>query len=240
LYNEKHNEANGEGNHDGEPNNYSYNYGVEGPTRRPAVEAIRLRQIKNCLASLLLSQGVPMLLAGDECRRTQLGNNNAYCQDNEIAWFNWKLAEKNESLRRFAAGLAAFRKAEPTVRQMEFLRGQPMGADDLLDVNWFSPSGGQAEWSGDSRSLTCLLAAVPPAEPGDPPNHHVLMLFHAGSDARHFLLPLPARGKNWRLFVDTAAESPKDIYPDLDGPPPPVNGIVTLEARSMQVFVARD
>ena len=114
------------------------------------------------MASLLLSQGVPMLLAGDECRRTQLGNNNAYCQDNEITWFNWKLVERWESLRRFCAALVAFRKAEPTVRQPDFLRGQPVRPGGLPDVSWFSSSGGQVEWSGDSRSLVCLLAALPP------------------------------------------------------------------------------
>ena len=145
------------------------------------------------MASLLLSQGVPMLLAGDECRRTQSGNNNAYCQDNEISWFNWKLVEKHAGLRRFCAALVAFRRAEPTVRQTDFLRGQPAAPGGLPDVSWFSPSGGQVEWFGDSRSLVCLLAAVPPEDPLSPPNHHVLMLIHAGTDARHFILPPIAR-----------------------------------------------
>jgi glycogen operon protein len=239
-YSEKHNDANGENNYDGERNNYSYNYGVEGPTRRTAVESMRLRQIKNMMASLLLSQGVPMLLAGDECRRTQSGNNNAYCQDNEITWFNWKLVEKNEGLWRFCSSLTAFRTAEPTVRRSEFLQGQPHGPGGLPDVSWFSSSGGQAEWSGDSRSLACLLAAAPPENSSSPPTHHVLMFFHAGSDARHFVLPSPARDLAWRLFVDTAAESPHDIYPKLNGPSLPGNGIVTLESRSMKVFVARN
>ncbi len=238
-YSEKHNEANGEANRDGESNNYSYNYGVEGPTRRMAVESVRLRQIKNLMASLLLSQGVPMLLSGDECRRTQLGNNNAYCQDNDLTWFNWKLAERNESIHRFCAALVAFRRAEPTVRQPDFFRGQPRRPGDLPDVSWFSSSGGQVDWSGDSRSLVCLLAAVPSDDPLSP-NHNVLMLFHAGTDARHFILPQAARDLPWRLFVDTSTDSPADIYPNLDGPPPADNGIVTLEARSMKVFVAPD
>ncbi len=239
-YSEKHNEANGENNFDGEKNNYSYNYGVEGPTRRTAVENIRLRQIKNMTASLLLSQGVPMLLSGDECRRTQLGNNNAYCQDNEITWFNWKLVEKYESLQRFCAAVVHFRRAEPTVRQMDFLQGEPTGLSGLPDVSWYSNTGGQVDWSGDSRSLACLLAAASPETPSAAPNHHVLMMFHAGVDARHFTLPTIARGLPWRLFLNTAAESPNDIYPDLDGPPPPDNGIITLESRSMVVFVAQD
>ena len=184
-----------------------------------------------------------MLLAGDECRRTQSGNNNAYCQDNELTWFNWKLVEKHEDLQRFVAALVAFRRANPTVRQPDFLRGQPARSDGLPDVSWFSSSGGQAEWSGESRSLTCLLGGVPRSPGKDkssPPSYHVLMFFHAGVDARHFIVPLVARGIAWRLFVDTAAESPNDIYPSLDGPPPPSNGVVTLESRSLKVYVAAD
>ena len=238
-YNEKHNDANGEENHDGDNNNYSYNYGAEGPTRRAAVETVRLRQIKNLMASLLLSQGVPMLLAGDECRRTQNGNNNAYCQDNEISWFDWRLVEKNAGLLRFCESLIAFRRAEPTVRQTDFLRGRPAGLFELPDVSWFGPSGGQVEWFGDSRSLVCLLGAVPPEHSHSPPNHHVMTLIHAGTDSRHFVLPPAARAIDWYLFLNTAAESPCDIYPSLDGPSP-TSGVVTMEARSMAVYVARD
>ncbi len=240
TYSERHNEANGEGNYDGDRANYSYNYGVEGPTHRAAIESVRLRQIKNMAASLLLSQGVPMFLSGDECRRTQAGNNNAYCQDNEISWFDWRLIEKNKGLLRFVQSLVAFRRAEPTVRQTNFLHGDPHEPGRLPDVSWFGPSGGQVEWSGDSRSLVCLLGAIRPEDADSPPNHHVLMLIHAGADARHFVLPPVARAMDWRLFVNTAAESPADIYPDLDGPASAGGGVVTMEARSMVVFVARD
>lgn len=238
-YNEKHNENNGEDNRDGDNNNYSYNYGAEGPSRRSAVESVRLRQIKNMMASLLLSQGVPMLLAGDECRRTQGGNNNAYCQDNETSWFDWRLIEKNAGLVRFCESLIAFRRSEPTVRQIDFLRGRVAGASPLLDVSWFSPSGGQVDWLGDSRSLICLLGAVPQTDLQSPPNHHVLLLIHSGTDSRHFVVPTAARSLDWRLFLNTAAESPCDIYPTLDGPTPQ-SGVVTMEARSMVVYVARD
>jgi glycogen operon protein len=179
-----------------------------------------------------------MLLAGDEIGKSQLGNNNAYCQDNDLTWFNWKLTERNEALRRFFATLAAFRRAEPTVRQPDFLHGQPRQPGGLPDVSWFSSSGGQVEWSGDSRSLVCMLGAVPSSDPEGKPNHNVLMLFHAGVDARHFILPQAARDVPWRLFLDTAAENPADIYPNLDGPPPASNGIITLESRSLKVFVA--
>jgi glycogen operon protein len=243
-YNQKHNEANGEENRDGDNNNYSYNYGVEGPTRRAAVETMRLRQIKNMMASLMLSQGVPMMLAGDECRRTQCGNNNAYCQDNEISWFNWKLIEKNAGLVRFCQSLIAFRKAEPTVRQINFFRGQPHQPGGLCDVSWFSASGGPMDWMGDGRSLVCMLAAIPrenlEENPDAKPNHNVLMLFHCGADARHFTLPPLARNMDWRLLLNTALESPEDIYPDCDGPAIPPNNIVTLEPRSMVILVSVD
>jgi glycogen operon protein len=192
------------------------------------------------MASLLLSQGVPMLLAGDECRRTQQGNNNAYCQDNEISWFDWRLVEEHQGLRRFCQALVAFRRSEPTVRQTDFFRGQPRRPGGLPDVSWFGPSGGAIDWASDSRSLVCLLAAAEPAEPLSSPNHHVLMLIQAGTDARHFILPQAARGLPWRLLLNTTAASPNDIYPNLDGPPAPSNAVVPMEARSMVVYIAPD
>jgi isoamylase len=239
-YNEKHNEANGEGNRDGENYNYSYNYGIEGPTKRKSVERVRLRQIKNMLASLLLSQGVPMLLMGDECRRTQQGNNNAYCQDNEISWFDWDLAARHKGLRGFVEALAAFRKAEPTARQTNFLSGKPNRVGGLPDVSWFNAAGVPIDWNADAHSLTCLVAAAVPLGALEPPNHHLLMMFHAGVDPRQFIIPPAVRSYSWRLFLDTAAKSPKDIHPGLDGPPPPGDGVVELEGRSMVCHVALD
>jgi len=239
-YNEKHNEANGEGNRDGENNNFSYNYGIEGPTRRESVERTRLRQIKNFLATLLLSQGVPMILSGDECRRTQQGNNNAYCQDNAISWFDWKLIKKHEGLSHFCSALVAFRKSEPTVRQTNFLSGQPRRPGGLPDASWYNPAGQTVDWNANASSLTCLLAAVPPQDPLDPANHHVLMMFHAGSDPQRFYVPPIARRLLWRLLIDTAAKYPRDMYPGRNGPPPAADGIVELEGRSLVCFVARD
>jgi isoamylase len=239
-YNEKHNEANLEGNRDGETNNYSYNYGVEGPTRRTTVENIRKRQIKNMLATLMLSQGVPMILSGDECRRTQNGNNNAYCQDNAISWFNWSLVEKNQSLWRFCQALIAFRRAEPSVRRKNFLYGEPPLPSGLPDVTWFNAAGGEVDWTADEQSLMCLIAAAPRQDRLAPENHHLLMMFNAGAEAESFSIPAAVRPIPWRTFINTAAESPADIYPALDGPPAPANGLVRLEGRSLVVFVAAD
>jgi glycogen operon protein len=239
-YSHKHNEANGERNGDGDNNNYSSNHGVEGPTTRRSIEIVRLRQIKNMLASMMLSQGVPMLLFGDECRRTQQGNNNAYCQDNAISWFDWRLVRKNEQLVRFCQSLIEFRKAEPTVRRTDFLTGQPVRPGGLPDVSWYSPSGDPVDWSSGYGSLMCLYGAAPRRDLSDLPNHHVLIMFHAGNHAHKFMIPKPARGLSWWLFVNTAAPSPRDIYPDLKGPPPALSGAVEMESRSLMCFVARD
>ncbi|HLA85094.1 MAG TPA: glycogen debranching protein GlgX [Thermoguttaceae bacterium] len=240
-YNEKHNEANGENNFDGDNNNYSYNHGVEGPTRRAAVERVRERQIRNLLASLMLSQGVPMLVAGDECRRTQDGNNNAYCQDNEMSWFDWRLPTKHAALRRFAEALIAFRRLEPTVRQTNFLSGLQIRPDGLSDVSWCNADAGPVDWAKNDPSLVCLLAAVPrKKDRKTPPNHHILLLSHAGTEPRTFRLPPVSKKIHWRTFLNTAAAPPEDVYPELNGPAPPRDGEVLLESRSMICFVAPD
>ena len=239
-YNDKHNEANGENNRDGDNNNNSYNYGVEGPTNHRGIERVRQQQIRNMLATLLLSQGTPMLVFGDEFRRTQMGNNNAYCQDNKISWVNWELLKRNRSVFRFVQTLIAFRRMEPTVRQATFLTGQPRREGGLPEVSWHSPEGRAMDWQHDQRSLCCLMAAVPPDSSEDRRNHHVLLMFHAGTEPQAFMLPSIAREEDWRLFVDTAAKSPDDIYPDLNGPKPPRDGAVILEARAMKCFVARE
>ena len=238
-YAEKHNEGNAEGNRDGENNNYSSNYGVEGPTRRPEIEALRLRQAKNMLATLFLSQGVPMLPAGDECRQTQRGNNNAYCQDNALSWFDWKLVEKNEGLVRFCRSLIDFRRTQPAVRRTVFLNGEPAQPGDLPDVLWFGPDGRKKNWTADSPSLTCFFAAGP-TELGQAPGRHVLLMFHAGPSPREFAMPVLPKPITWRLLLDTRQLSPNDIFPNLDGPIPPPLGRVCLDHHSMMAFVSAD
>ena len=235
-YVHKHNLANGEGGRDGDNNNYSDNYGVEGPTSRQTVERLRLRQIKNMLATLMLSQGVPMLLSGDECRRTQGGNNNAYCQDNGVSWFDWSLVEKNADLVRFSKALIHFRRDEPAVRRTTFLRGEPVLSGALPDVSWFNADGQTFDWRQNDHSLVCLLGA-----PKDNAlaGRNVLILFHGGFAPRDFHLPQAARGIAWRLFVDTSAATPKDIYPACDGPAPPARGKLTLAERSLVCYVSK-
>ncbi|MCP4194089.1 MAG: glycogen debranching enzyme, partial [Planctomycetaceae bacterium] len=145
-YNDKHNLANGEENRDGDNNNHSFNFGCEGPTDSEEVKSLRTRQIKNMLLTMMMSQGVPMIVSGDECRRTQDGNNNAYCQDNETSWFDWKLVEENEGLLRFARGLIHFRRGQPSVRRHWFLSGQKIVDRLIADVTWFDCTASTVDW----------------------------------------------------------------------------------------------
>jgi glycogen operon protein len=237
-YREKHNDANGEQNRDGDNCNYSDNYGLEGPTTKPEVETLRARQVKNMLTSLMLSQGVPMLVFGDECRRTQQGNNNAYCQDNDISWFDWSLVEKNADLVRFVQSIIRFRREQPTVRREQFLTGRPEHEGALPDVSWYSALGTAVEWHGNDGTLICFLKAPRDvASPDGTPARDVLLLVNATGSPREFILPPVAKGTQWRLFIDTAAESPCDVYPDYDGPPPPRSRRLTLSYRSLCCFV---
>jgi glycogen operon protein len=237
-YLDKHNEANQEGNRDGDNNNFSNNYGVEGPTRQKHINAIRLRQIKNNLATLLLSQGVPMLLFGDECRRTQNGNNNAYCQDNKISWFDWDLVEENAELVRFFRELISFRRRQPTVKRRNFLSGKPAHTGALPDVSWFSSSGAPVDWKTKERALTCLLGPPGLAEDAEQLGRPLLLLFNAGAQPVDVVIPDAARNMPWRTFLDTAAPTPHDIFTQADGPPIPPAGRMTLVDRSMRCFVA--
>jgi glycogen operon protein len=237
-YRDKHNEANGEGNRDGDNNNYSHNYGVEGPTRRKDVDAVRRRQIKNMLSTLLLSQGVPMILMGDECRRTQMGNNNAYCQDNELSWFDWQLAEKNDGLVRFVSSLIKLRRGQPTVRRKRFLTGIPNHEGALPDVSWYNALGVAVDWHSD---ILALIAILTPPKPEDDPQglgRSVMLLTNSSNAPREFIVPAIAKGAKWRLFADTAAESPNDAFPEFDGPLLAVTRRMTLKEHSLCCFVA--
>jgi glycogen operon protein len=237
-YNHKHNAANGEDNRDGENNNYSENYGVEGPTRRRSIDRIRARQIKNLLATLLLSNGVPMLLMGDECRRTQHGNNNAYCQDNAISWFDWNLVERHADLVRVVRTLIEFRKNQPSVRRTSFLTGQTPPGASLPDVSWYMPAGKPMDWRQEQNSLTCVLSALPDGNHQESDARHLLIFFHAVDAPMEFRIPSKVARLPWRLFFDSSAASPQDIYPALDGPSPPAAGRMILPPRSMVVYTA--
>ncbi len=233
-YERKHNLDNLEDNRDGDNANHSSNYGVEGPTRRKSVVDLRQRQAKNFMASLLLSQGVPMILAGDEVLRTQRGNNNAYCQDNATNWFDWRLVERNAEMLRFVQALNAFRRRQPNVRRGAFLTGKAAEAGEMPDVSWFNPDGKPVEWSAVGSSLTSVFGTSGVA---DPAARAVLVMLHSGAQPQEFTPPPAAASINWRLFIDTAAEMPDDIYPEADGPALGRDPVL-LDSHTLRCYVA--
>ena len=201
-YNDKHNEANGEGNRDGANDNNSWNCGAEGATDDPAVNALRDRQVKNFAAILMLSQGVPMILMGDEVRRTQQGNNNAYCQDNEISWFDWGRVEGNRDLLRFWRRLIDFRKRHASLRRRTFFDGRS-NERDLQDVRWHGCRLNEPGWDDpNARALAFTLAGFDGEE-----DVHVLL--NMNWEPLDFDLP-PVTGRRWHLAVDTAEATPLD------------------------------
>ena len=204
-YNGKHNEANGEDNRDGSNDNLSWNCGAEGETGDAAVLALRRRQARNFMAILFLSQGVPMILAGDEVLRSQGGNNNAYCQDNELSWFDWRLIETNRDMLRFVRELIALRKRHPSLRRPRFLTGRPAPGMTLPDVAWHGERLHEPPWrDGDARLLAFTLAGT---HAGETPLHIILNMFDA---ARPVAVPA-LDGYHWRRALDTALASPQDI-----------------------------
>ena len=196
-YKLKHNEENGEFNRDGTDANYSDNCGAEGPSQDPVVEGVRNRLIKNFLLTLFVSRGIPMLLGGDEFRRTQHGNNNAYCQDNEVSWIDWSLLEKHSEIGRFTRGMIAFRRAHPVLRKDTFYTA--------ADIKWFAPNGGSPDWANpQQRSFACLLLGQ--TEPC------LFLLFNADTRPVDFSIPILPGGKIWRVAVDTSRTSPDDLF----------------------------
>ncbi|MGH9001693.1 MAG: glycogen debranching enzyme, partial [Acidimicrobiia bacterium] len=210
-YNDKHNEANGEGNRDGESHNRSWNCGAEGDTDDPEVKSLRRRQQRNFLATLFLSQGVPMILAGDEMGRTQSGNNNAYCQDNEISWVDWSCREEYEDLLALASRLSAFRREHPVLHRRRWFFGRPLRGSGVSDMAWFSPDGTEMsdeDWnSGFAKSLAVFLNgdAIPDPDPrGDRiTDDSFLLLFNAHHEHLHFTVPNGKFGERWVVVLDT-------------------------------------
>jgi isoamylase len=232
-YNHKHNEANGEENRDGTDDNQSWNCGAEGSTDDPQVLALRRRQIKNALTMLLLSQGVPMLLMGDELGRTQLGNNNAYCHDSPLTWLDWSLQEQNAELFRFCQQLIAFRQRHPALRQVRHA-GPGASEGSTLQVTWHGTRAGRPDWAPHSRVLACLLCGA--GEDG-PDVMYVAMNMYW--EALGFELPSPPTGQRWHVFANTAVPPPADIWEPGQEPPLPEPREVLLEGRAIIVLVAR-
>ena len=220
-YSHKHNEANGEDNRDGTDDNISANYGHEGPTDDPEIVAVRQRQQRNLLATLLLSQGVPMLLGGDELGRTQQGNNNGYCQDNEISWYNWDQTALDCDLMTFTRRLIEIRKQQPTLRRRRFFHGRRIRGAGVKDLTWLRADGAEmtdAEWHDASLSSLGLLLSGDAIEERDPQGRPItgdtlLILLNADPEPVQFKLPTTGVGKKrttWELMVDTSQPTTAD------------------------------
>jgi isoamylase len=233
-YNEKHNEANGEGNKDGTDDNRSWNHGVEGPTDDPEINALRARQQRNFLATLFLSQGVPMLLGGDEFGRSQRGSNNAWCQDNEVSWFNWETADTG--LREFTQRVIALRQAHPVFRRSTFLTGHEVKDSGLPDVWWFRPDGRrmtQKDWQReDAHTLGVFLNGdeIPERTPDgkDVVDDSFLLLFNAYGESITFTLPTRRFGARWEVEIATGVGGPRGTVQ--------ARAEVTLEGRSLALL----
>ncbi|MCB9137171.1 MAG: glycogen debranching protein GlgX [Caldilineaceae bacterium] len=229
-YNEKHNEANGEDNRDGHNHNLSWNCGVEGPTDDPAIEALRNRQVKNFLTMLLMSLGVPMLLMGDEMRRTQWGNNNAYGQDNEISWLDWSLLERHSDIHRFTKLLIGLR------RELDIFQGDfDLSLNEMLQnarIQWHGVELYRPDWSNDARSIAFTVRGI-----GGRRYFHAIL--NAWWEEQRFALPpKPAGSEGWRCVVDTALPSPDD-FRELQDAPLIRGARYRVKPRSVALFIAQ-
>ncbi len=240
-YNAKHNEANGEENRDGTDDNLSWNCGAEGPTEDPSVLALRERQIRNFLTTLFVSEGVPMLCAGDEVGRTQRGNNNAYCQDNELSWFDWDIDPRRQAILDLTRKLIRLRPQHPELHRRKFFQGRPLCDASMKDLVWFRPDGGEmsdGEWRDTTRQAfgyrLCGLAMDEVNDKGEPiTDDTLLILFNAGAEKVQFVLPDAHPGNLWERLVDTArgAEAEKGSRFDMGSK-------LALTERSMMLLRA--
>ena len=240
TYNEKHNEANGEDNRDGSSNNHSWNCGVEGPTDDPEINRLRSRQIRNMLATLLLSQGTPMMLAGDEFGRTQQGNNNAYCQDNEISWLNWDLKEKGQHLIEFTRKLTGFRHKYPILRRNLFLNGDYNEELGVKDVTWINANGHEMEDSnwGDT-GMRCFGMLIDGRAQVSGVRQRgkeatLLIVINDHSDMVNFTLPEAVGGSQWSLLIDT------NVLDNTEAGTFKIGEVYKVTARSLLLFLLRE
>ena len=241
-YNQKHNEANCEDNRDGTDNNRSWNCGAEGPTDDPAINALRAQQKRNLMVTLLLSQGVPMLLAGDAIGRTQRGNNNAYCQDNEISWLDWEAASSNSEFTALVQKVIALRKNHPVFRRRNFFQGRAIKGAGVKDILWLRPDGQEMsdeEWNqANARTLGMFLSGSSVDETderGQPvTDENFLLLMNAHYESVPFQLPAAASEMTWVVLIDTSSESSRSPGLQYSSGTP-----YALQARSLALLVER-
>jgi len=236
-YSKKRNEENGEDNRDGMDDNSSANCGAEGETSDTAVEKRRNRQMRNFLATLLLSIGTPMLLGGDEIRRTQKGNNNAYCQDNETSWYDWERADLHGDIFAFCSALIRFRMKHPVFRRSEFYTGLDSDDNQLPDITWFDESGRPPHWASINLRLAALIDGSP-AENSAVGDDDFYLMFNASPHSVAFTVPRHPRGLQWLRVIDTSAPLLAESCHDFISQPLPRQEACTLGARSLVVLLA--
>jgi glycogen operon protein len=232
-YDKKHNEANGENNRDGMDSNLSWNCGIEGPSKDPEIERLRRRQARNLLTTLLLSQGVPMLVAGDEFLRTQGGNNNAWCQDNAVSWVDWSLAETNADFLRFTQLLIALRRRHSALRRRAFFDSAK--DNERPDIVWHGVTPGKPDFSRTSRALAFSLDGT---QTGREKDCDFYVACSAWREPLNFMIPVAPNGRPWRRVIDTALLSPQDIVAEEDGPVVPKGAAYGVAPHSMIVLVS--
>jgi glycogen operon protein len=207
AYNQKHNFANGENNRDGTNDNYSWNCGTEGATENVEINALRRRQMKNLLTILMMSRGVPMLLMGDEIAHTKFGNNNTYCHDNALNWFDWSQVDTNADLFRFVKNLIAFRKAHPVLRGREHFQHTDVVGSGYPDISWHGTRAWHADWSASSRVLAFLLCG----KHAKPQDDYIYVMMNAHDGSLWFELPHLPDKRRWHGFINTGELSPAEI-----------------------------
>jgi len=239
-YNGKHNQDNGEENRDGSDNNYSYNYGAEGPSSDPVIKNLRERQIKNFFATLMISLGTPMILGGDEFGRTQNGNNNAYCQDNQLSWYDWSLLEKNKEIYRFVKEIIAFRKRHPGFMRPEFFTGRGGNYKGIPDISWFNEKGKSPDWNHIGSFLALRLDGSKADTFADRDDNDFYIMFNSSSDAQNFIVIEPPVKKNWFRAVDTGLTSPNDILLPGNEKSLTFQRTYSVKARSLVILISRE
>jgi isoamylase len=237
-YNDKHNEANGENNNDGANDNNSWNCGWEGPTDDPGIHALRRQQMKNAVTILMVSQGVPMILMGDEIARTQYGNNNTYCHDNDLNWFNWGLVEDNADLFRFFKHIIAFRHAHPVLRNRWHFSNRDYMGSGFADISWHGVQVWHADWGETSRVLAFMLDGKH-AKNGSVRDHTLYVALNMYWDALPFELPKLPFGLAWHIAVNTSMPSPQDIFEPGHEPVIGDQSHVLVGGRSVTVLVGK-
>jgi len=210
-YNNKHNLDNGENNFDGSDNNLSFNHGFEGPAKDPVIKALRERQIKNFYSTMMVSLGTPMILGGDEFARTQNGNNNAYCQDNEISWYDWSLLDKNAGLYRFVKEIIAFRLRHPGFMRPEFYTGRGGAYKAIPDISWFDEKGITPDWDKIGSHLALRVDGSKAETLADRDDNDFYIMFNSNIELQSYIIADPPSRKEWYRVVDTGLSSPNDI-----------------------------